>query len=116
MHMKTHDENFTPKIWTCEKCGTEFKSDRSLKDHIASIHLGQKNFPCEICGKLFNRATNLHQHKRIHDGIKQFQCIYCNSSYGEKRNLMNHIGKNHPGCELRFRRETPEGSRIVDVE
>ena len=117
-HLKTHDANYVEKKFTCETCGSVFKSERPLRDHIASIHFGQKNFPCDECGKLFNRKTNLEAHKKIHSGVKPFQCIYCNSSYGEKRNLMNHIGKTHPGCDLRFRdmrKETSDGSSILDA-
>ena len=42
--------------------------------------------------------------------------MYCNSDYFEKRNLMNHIKRNHPGEELKYRRVTPQGDIIMDVK
>ena len=76
--------------------------------------MGQRDFPCDVCGKLFTRANTLRTHRKIHSGIKQFHCIYCESTYGEKRNLMNHIAKNHPDCEQKFRKITESGSVIMD--
>ena len=102
------------KKYCCDICGNEYKSNVSLQSHINTIHHGQRNFPCDICGKLFTRANTLRTHRKIHDGIKQFNCIYCNSAYGEKRNLMNHIARNHPGCEPKFKRVTPKGVAILD--
>merc|ERR1712183_91094 len=81
---------------------------------IKTIHFQERNYPCDICGKLFTRANTLRTHRKIHEGIKQFQCLYCVSVYGEKRNLMNHITKNHPDHEPKFRRVTSSGSVIVD--
>ena len=35
---------------------------------------------------------------------------------GEKRNLINHVKRNHPGEELKYRRVTPQGETIMDVK
>ena len=102
-----------PEGHTCDICGNNYKWECLLKNHIDIVHNGQKNFPCDICGKLFSRFSTLDAHRRIH-GAKQFNCIYCDSAYGEKRNLMNHIKRSHPGCELRFKRITPKGEAIMD--
>ena len=111
IHMRSHSSS---GMKTCLECGKEYKEARELKNHINAVHLGQKNFPCDICGKVFSRDNVLRTHKKIHFGIKQFNCLYCNSAYGEKRNLMNHIAKNHPGCELKYKRITPDGEAILD--
>ena len=113
-HLRIHTKSYMDKKYCCDICGNEYKSNVSLQSHISTIHHGQRNFPCDICGKLFTRANTLRTHRKIHDGIKQFNCIYCNSAYGEKRNLMNHIARNHPGCEPKFKRVTPKGVAILD--
>ena len=113
-HMRVHSKAYMEAKYTCDICGNEYRSNVSLQNHINTIHNGLRNFPCDICGKLFTRANTLRTHKKIHDGLKQFNCIYCNSAYGEKRNLMNHIRRNHPGYELKFRRVTPNGEVILD--
>jgi len=114
VHMRFHEQKRKNLTFTCETCGKEYKSKVSLESHIDTIHKGLRNFDCDICGKLFTRANTLRTHKKIHTGLKPFQCLYCGSGYGEKRNLMNHIGRNHPGSEMRFKKETLEGSFIVD--
>ena len=114
-HMKIHTEKYINKKWTCETCGAEYKSTVSLKNHISTIHLGERNFACHICGKNFTRAGVLRAHMKVHEGSKPFHCIYCNSSYGEKRNLMTHLSRNHPGFAPRYRRDTQEGSSILEI-
>ena len=113
-HLRIHTPEYRNQKYCCDICGNEYKSNVSLRSHINTIHHGQRNFPCDICGKLFTRANTLRSHRKIHDGIKQFNCIYCNSAYGEKRNLMNHIARNHPGCEPKYKRVTPKGVAILD--
>ena len=113
-HMRIHTKAYMEAKYTCDICGNDYRSNVSLQNHINTIHNGLRNFPCDICGKLFTRANTLRTHKKIHDGYKQFNCIYCNSAYGEKRNLMNHIRRNHPGNELKFKRITPQGVAILD--
>ena len=113
-HMRIHSKAYMEAKYTCDICGNDYRSNVSLQNHINTIHNGLRNFPCDICGKLFTRANTLRTHKKIHDGFKQFNCIYCNSAYGEKRNLMNHIKRNHPGNEPKFKRITPQGVAILD--
>ena len=114
-HQRVHTASYQAKRYCCDFCGNEYKSTAALQSHVNTVHLGKlANFPCEICGKVFSRANTLRTHRKIHDGIKQFNCLYCNSAYGEKRNLMNHIAKNHPGMELKFKRVTPQGIAILD--
>ena len=98
-HMRIHTKAYRDQRYTCSTCGKVYKSNVNLLSHFNTIHLGQKNFFCEQCGKTFSRGTSLSAHKKLHDGIKQFQCNYCNVAYAEKRNLMNHIARNHLDSE-----------------
>ena len=113
-HMKVHTKSYLEGKYTCDMCGKEYRSNVSLQNHINTFHKGQKDFPCDICGKLFSRYNTLKTLRKIHDCIKQFHCIYCATAYGEKRNLMNHIKRNHPGNEPKFKRITPQGVAILD--
>jgi len=86
MHMKSHEE----KKFQCEKCPKRYRTKFDLKTHVKSVHLGVKEpcphcgkmtanlkkhvygnhmheFPCEICGKVFARQTQLNYHLRAHE-------------------------------------------------
>lgn len=104
-HEKRHEDQFT-----CDSCGARYKARASLRAHIATIHRGERNFECDECGKNFTRQNVLKTHKMLHTALaKPYHCIYCNSVYGEKRNLLNHIGRNHPGEQAKFKKQTIEG-------
>ena len=42
----------------CKICnyGNTFSSKRNLQSHIASIHKGEKNYPCDYCTKSFTQG------------------------------------------------------------
>ena len=51
---------------TCEKA---FSQAWILKQHINSVHNGQKDYKCDTCGKAYFEARNLKIHiNSIHNG------------------------------------------------
>lgn len=56
----------------------------------------QTHFPCEECGKVFNRKDNLKNHMRLHSGAKPFVCTICNKSFRQAAHLYRHT-KSHTG-------------------
>src|SRR5258706_9951659 len=49
----------------CTVCGKAFERVSNLKQH-SIIHSGEKPFKCDTCGKCFNRKGHLNRHKMIH--------------------------------------------------
>jgi uncharacterized Zn-finger protein len=42
----------------CPSCPSLFKDKRYLKQHVALIHSGQKNFKCDVCERLFGKVVS----------------------------------------------------------
>ena len=102
-HMRIHSKKYLEAKSTCNICEKDFRCNASLKIHVNAIHNRQRDYACDICGKCFTRSRTLTTHRKIHDDIKQFDCIYCCAAYRDKRNLVNHIQRNHPKSELKFK-------------
>ncbi len=66
-----------------------------------------KNFPCEICGKVFSKSSSLTQHHRIHSEERPFKCMLCERTFRQSGNLTKHI-KSHKTAHLRWNRNTNE--------
>ncbi len=64
-HMETHNTT-KAKNYQCSKCSMNFRNNQLLKRHFA-IHLNERRFKCERCGKGFNSSGSLHHHKKTHN-------------------------------------------------
>ena len=61
--LSTHISNVHPKyLHTCGTCGNTFKTKGTLKRHKI-IHMEEKPFSCEICGKGFTQNSNMKNHQ-----------------------------------------------------
>ena len=84
----------------------EIKSNESINSMV-SIHLGGKNFQCQICEISFLRNYELKSHvlkKHPKDGEvpEIFYCDQCTKQYTEKNNLNQHIKNKHHENEKNF--------------
>ena len=91
----------------CENCHKYFTAKNNLRKHIRAIHLGEKNFHCQICEISFLRNCELKSHvlkKHPKDGEvpEIFYCDQCAKQYTEKNNLNQHIKNKHHQNEKNF--------------
>lgn len=72
-----------------------YKKKKNLQIHLATIHAGQKEHFCDICGKGFLMKGYLTNHLIDHSGEKRFSCDICGHKYAQSNNLSRHKAKHH---------------------
>lgn len=62
-HIRKHENN---PCFMCDHCGKGFYRKDRLAVHTRSVHLGQKNFQCNVCEKKFIDSYKLRRHMKTH--------------------------------------------------
>ncbi|XP_055618891.1 uncharacterized protein LOC129763766 [Toxorhynchites rutilus septentrionalis] len=84
-HIRTHS-NVRPHH--CEPCLLKRKSRTNRK--ITSV-----GFKCQYCPKVFNKASSLRVHQRLHTSELRFPCDECGMMYDRYRLLQAHKERYH---------------------
>ncbi|RLU15632.1 hypothetical protein DMN91_011385 [Ooceraea biroi] len=84
-----------------------------------TVHTGEKNHTCDVCGKGFGVKNDLTRHRRVHSDEKPYTCQRCGISFGQKRYLRSHerlkLGHVRVLAELQSSRPGPLPSSAVRV-
>ena len=103
VHMRTHTGT---QRFTCDSCGFSCERRRQFEKHLErhkkglSVKSQDGLFHCEKCGKGFERAVNLRQHRHnVSDCEKTrfYLCPQggCGASYKTLTGVINHILRSH---------------------
>ena len=74
------------RVYECTICHWKFKIRQHLTRHMLS-HTDEKRFECEVCGKTFNRKSNMKNHRKIHAG---YTCEKCNQHFTSLKDYRAH--------------------------
>ncbi len=92
----------------CPSCDKTFTSAAYLRQHVV-FHAPAKEFECEVCGKRYQNANSLHQHRRDchHSGSPtKVACADCGQIFAAQRYLTEHRRRKHsaafqrPNCQV----------------
>ena len=81
----------------CHVCGSIIKSKAFLKEHIAAVHGGSKEYRCFECPKprFFASQLGLTSHHQNVHGPKNFPCNFCDKRYSTNYKLTSHQNQVH---------------------
>jgi len=83
----------------CVHCGTICRSQKNLITHLKVVHNDHDSglkCSCGVCGKKFEKLSNLEDHIMRHNTIKHFACMYCPKRCATKQDLDRHL-RSHSG-------------------
>lgn len=82
----------------CADCNKDFQSFLSYKIHRSTVHVGEKKFQCNECGRKFRHQETLVSHARQHSDEK-YKCEDCDKEYKFRKELLDHMNV-HSGEKL----------------
>ena len=80
------------KQYPCDVCKKVFMTGAELRRHERT-HTGERPFECAVCGKKFTQSGNLDRHLRTHTGERPFKCTQpgCDKSFSRGDDLNRHL-------------------------
>lgn len=89
-HMTTHGKVKSDKDYACDICGKVLNHPSSVLYHKEAEHNNGRRFVCNKCNKSFKHKQLLQRHQLVHSDNRPHACKFCNSSFKTKANLINH--------------------------
>ena len=75
------------KEFPCPTCGKMFYLESHMRKHV-TVHTGERNYMCDLCGKEFRNSEALCNHKNhVHFGRFPYRCKKCGHGIKKKKRL-----------------------------
>ena len=77
----------------CQVCDKFYSKTKTLKQHMASVHLGGKTNNCGSCDRSFVRRADLVRHEEsVHNKRPgQIECENCRKTFTRRDNMLKHM-------------------------
>ena len=102
-HIRRHEKIMNcqkKKTIECHQCHKTFSDQKTLKQHIALVHVATSTYKCGKCdfnfvrkGDLLRHEENVHAKKPV-----QIKCDNCDKSFRRRDNLLKHVTHCKTGC------------------
>ncbi len=95
---KHQDTHIKAQGFACTLCDATFDNRVGLKDHLASVHPGERKLHrCKICQRAFTRNSDLVRHHIVHSTERNVSCDLCGKTFKHQINLAAHKRTVHSG-------------------
>ena len=98
--LRQHTINVHKKNTVCPTCSSSFKAISSVRRHIKSVHVKEKQFVCSLCERRYMHKYDLENHfTKKHSSTFNCNdrkvCPDCQSFFTSTTQLMEHMQKTH---------------------
>ncbi|XP_045783414.1 zinc finger protein 761-like isoform X2 [Maniola jurtina] len=91
-HMERHTDKYGKSV--CLVCGLHFRSDISLRGHVANTH--SVRYSCNTCPMVTNIRKAAKNHAALHKVTIYTKCPHCSKELRSKYQYLSHLRKDHP--------------------
>ena len=99
-NLKRHINEIHGKSMSCDFCDYTFKSERYMKMHIDTEHLGKKHL-CKMCDYKCRHKETLYGHIKVKHMKAGIKCEICDYMTAKERDMKSHKVKHMKiKCEL----------------
>ena len=89
-HQKRHPTDDNPLPYSCKYCQERFVTRAEQLAHSNTVHAGEGEYVCHLCGKKMKTILSLENHVKLHSGVKEFKCGQCGAAFATNHSLKCH--------------------------
>lgn len=89
-HASSHRPADEKKIHPCPQCDRTFTRAESVQLHQRVVHMGDRPFVCEECGKACATKGALKEHQISHTDVRPIKCNDCSKCFKDIQALKRH--------------------------